>query len=141
MYNYEGNYGLDEPSWSRWRARKRTPPPSPEGVTALHAASVSHNAVVKELREPKNLCRSSNTELEERRRTYAATVKILLLMGASVGTKVSAACPSRRAGRAVTANASVGLKKRTHVPSRGCGGGQRGAAAALPRLFVWRGGH
>lgn len=102
---------------------------------------MSHNAVVKELRDLKNLCTYRSAELEQRRQRCAATVKILLLMGASVGTKVSTARPGSGCFRlAVTANASVGFEERTHEPSRGCGGGQRGAAAAPPRLFVFSGG-
>lgn len=105
---------------------------------------MSHNAVVKELRNLKNLSTSRRAELEERRRTYAATVKILLLMGASVGTKVSTApdlpTPSTlfRYVRltAAAANVPVGPKERTHVFPRGSGGGQRGAAAVPPRLHV-----
>lgn len=99
---------------------------------------MSHNAVLKELRDLKNLGTHGNKELEERRQSYVATVKMLLLMGASVGTKVSTARPlCRYACLAVTANVSVGFKKRTHVPSHGFGGGQRGAVAALPRLLVF----
>lgn len=104
---------------------------------------MSHNAVVKELRNLKNLSTSRSAELEERRQTYAATVKILLLMGASVGTKVSTA-PGlltattlfRYVHLTAAANVPVGPKERTHVFPRGSGGGQRGAAAAPPRLRV-----
>lgn len=109
----------------------------PEGFTPLHAATMSHNAVLKELRDGKNLCVFRKTELKERRQRYAATVKLLLLMGASAGTKVSTACPRFRYHcLSVTTKLCVGSEKRTHVLSRGFGGGQRGAAAAFPRLFV-----
>uniref|UniRef100_H3CY31 Nuclear factor of kappa light polypeptide gene enhancer in B-cells inhibitor, zeta n=1 Tax=Tetraodon nigroviridis TaxID=99883 RepID=H3CY31_TETNG len=58
-----------------------------DGLTALHAATVSHNAVVKELRDAKPLCAYRSAELEEKREAYAATVRTLLLMGASAGAK------------------------------------------------------
>lgn len=64
----------------------------PEGLTALHTATMSHNAVLKELWDQKYPCMDRKTELEQRRQTYANIVKSLLLMGASIGTKVSTTC-------------------------------------------------
>lgn len=68
----------------------------PEGLTALHTATMSHNAVLKELWDQKFPCMDRKTELEQRRQTHADIVKSLLLMGASTGSKVSTArtqCP------------------------------------------------
>lgn len=61
----------------------------PEGLTALHTATMSHNAVLKELRDQKYPCTDGKTELEQRCQMYANIVKRLLLMGASLGSKVS----------------------------------------------------
>lgn len=61
----------------------------PEGLTALHIAIMSHNAVLKELWDQKYPCSDRKTELEQRRQTYVNIVKGLLLMGASIGSKVS----------------------------------------------------
>lgn len=61
----------------------------PEGLTALHTATMSHNAVLKELWDQKYPCTDRKTELEQRSQTHANIVKSLLLMGASIGSKVS----------------------------------------------------
>ncbi|XP_056882482.1 NF-kappa-B inhibitor zeta [Takifugu flavidus] len=58
-----------------------------DGLTALHTATMSHNAVLKELWDQKHPCTDRKTELEQRRQTYANIVKSLLLMGASIGSK------------------------------------------------------
>ncbi len=60
-----------------------------EGFTPLHAAVMSHNAVVKELRTLENPCLYTTMELEKRRQMYVECIKTLLLMGASFGRKVS----------------------------------------------------
>lgn len=56
------------------------------GQTPLQAAVQSHNAVVKELRKQDSL--PQKMELLKRKKLYLECIKILLLMGASVGTKV-----------------------------------------------------
>lgn len=65
---------------------------TPEGQTPLHAAVQSHNAVVKELRKQDSL--PQKMELLQRKKAYLDCIKILMLMGASAGTKVG-----RRPGR------------------------------------------
>lgn len=60
-----------------------------EGLTALHLAVLSHNTVVKDLRNLENPCIFMTTELGQRKRMYLECIKILLNMGASCGTKVS----------------------------------------------------
>uniref|UniRef100_A0A3Q3WR07 Uncharacterized protein n=1 Tax=Mola mola TaxID=94237 RepID=A0A3Q3WR07_MOLML len=57
-----------------------------DGLTPLHTAVMSHNAVVRERRIIKNLCLYRKTELAKKRWIYVQCVKILLLMGASFGT-------------------------------------------------------
>ncbi|XP_037617687.1 NF-kappa-B inhibitor zeta [Sebastes umbrosus] len=58
-----------------------------DGLTALHAAVLSHNAAVKELRSLGNLCSYVAKELLQKRQMYVECIKTLLLMGASCGTK------------------------------------------------------
>ncbi|KAI3366125.1 hypothetical protein L3Q82_009946 [Scortum barcoo] len=58
-----------------------------DGFTPLHAAVMSHNAVVKELGSLENPCSYMAMELVERKKTFVECVKTLLLMGASFGTK------------------------------------------------------
>lgn len=58
-----------------------------DGFTPLHAAVMSHNAVVKELRTLENPCPYKTMELVQRRQMYVECIKALLLMGASLGTK------------------------------------------------------
>lgn len=59
---------------------------APSGQTPLQAAVQSHNAVVKELRKQDSL--PQKMELLQRKKLYLECIKILLLMGASAGTKV-----------------------------------------------------
>ncbi|XP_042261048.1 NF-kappa-B inhibitor zeta [Thunnus maccoyii] len=58
-----------------------------EGLTPLHAAVLSHNAVVKELRSLENTCSHMTVDLAQRRQMYVQCTKTLLLMGASFGMK------------------------------------------------------
>ncbi|KAI9525841.1 hypothetical protein NQZ68_002389 [Dissostichus eleginoides] len=58
-----------------------------DGLTPLHAAVLSHNAVVKELRTLGNLCSCMAKELAQRAHMYVECIKTLLLTGASSGTK------------------------------------------------------
>lgn len=58
-----------------------------DGFTPLHAAVLSHNAVVKELRSLKNLCSYVENELVQKIQMYVECIKTLLLMGASCWTK------------------------------------------------------
>ncbi|KAM3585513.1 uncharacterized protein V6R79_019623 [Siganus canaliculatus] len=58
-----------------------------DGLTPLHTAVLAHNAVVKELRTLGNSCSYMTQKLGQRRQTYVESIKALLLMGASFGTK------------------------------------------------------
>ncbi|XP_023249078.1 NF-kappa-B inhibitor zeta-like [Seriola lalandi dorsalis] len=58
-----------------------------DGLTPLHVAVLSHNAVVKEQRCLENPCTYMAAELVRRRQTLVECVKTVLLMGASHGTK------------------------------------------------------
>ncbi|XP_076580146.1 NF-kappa-B inhibitor zeta-like [Chaetodon auriga] len=58
-----------------------------DGLTPLHVAVLSHNAVVKELRTLENPCSFMTNELLQRRHTHVECVQTLLLMGASLGTE------------------------------------------------------
>ncbi|KAM4601909.1 NF-kappa-B inhibitor zeta isoform 2-T2 [Polymixia lowei] len=58
-----------------------------DGLTPLHMAVLSHNAVVKELRCQASPCSAIATELSQRRQMYMVCIRTLLLMGASSGTK------------------------------------------------------
>ncbi|XP_027867145.1 NF-kappa-B inhibitor zeta isoform X4 [Xiphophorus couchianus] len=58
-----------------------------DGLTPLHAAVLSHNAVVKEVRHLENPCPFMISELAHRRRRYVECVRTLMHMGASYGTK------------------------------------------------------
>ncbi|CAK6973688.1 LOW QUALITY PROTEIN: NF-kappa-B inhibitor zeta-like [Scomber scombrus] len=58
-----------------------------DGLTPLHAAVLSHNTVMKELRSVESTCSYMATELMQRRQMYIECIKTLLLMGASYGTK------------------------------------------------------
>ncbi|XP_070786656.1 NF-kappa-B inhibitor zeta [Enoplosus armatus] len=58
-----------------------------DGLTPLHAAVLSHNAAVKELRSLGNPSSYIAMELLQRRQAHSECVKTLLLMGASCGTK------------------------------------------------------
>lgn len=57
-------------------------------MTPLHVAVVCHNGVLKELRSPEAPCAWRRAELLQRRQLYVDCVKTLLLMGASLGTRV-----------------------------------------------------
>nr|XP_020476180.1 NF-kappa-B inhibitor zeta-like [Monopterus albus] len=57
-----------------------------DGLTPLHVAVSSHNAVVKELRTLEKPCLYEATKVEQRRRMYVECVKTFLLMGAACGT-------------------------------------------------------
>lgn len=59
------------------------------GLTPLHAAVMSHNSVVKELRHLENPCLYMTKEMVQRKQTYVECIKILLFMGASIGSKVT----------------------------------------------------
>lgn len=61
------------------------------GLTPLHVAVLSHNAVVKEIRQLENPCSFMTSELAQRKHKYLECIKMLMLMGASYGTKVSIA--------------------------------------------------
>ncbi|XP_075951280.1 NF-kappa-B inhibitor zeta isoform X2 [Anarhichas minor] len=56
------------------------------GFTPLHAAVLSHNAVVKELKSPGSLCTYKAKELLQKTQMSVECIKTLLLMGASCGT-------------------------------------------------------
>uniref|UniRef100_A0A3P9JSJ9 Nuclear factor of kappa light polypeptide gene enhancer in B-cells inhibitor, zeta n=1 Tax=Oryzias latipes TaxID=8090 RepID=A0A3P9JSJ9_ORYLA len=58
-------------------------------LTPLHVAVLSHNAVVKETRQLENPCSFMTSELAQRKHKYLECIKMLMLMGASYGTKVS----------------------------------------------------
>uniref|UniRef100_A0A665X492 Nuclear factor of kappa light polypeptide gene enhancer in B-cells inhibitor, zeta n=2 Tax=Echeneis naucrates TaxID=173247 RepID=A0A665X492_ECHNA len=58
-----------------------------DGMTPLHVAVLSHNAVVKEQRRLGNPSVDKAAELVQRRQTFVECVKTLLLMGASHRTK------------------------------------------------------
>lgn len=60
-----------------------------QGLTPLHTAVTSHNAAAKELRVLENPCSYRKKELAEKSHTYIKCIKTLLLMGASIGTKVT----------------------------------------------------
>ncbi|XP_070814264.1 NF-kappa-B inhibitor zeta [Chaetodon trifascialis] len=60
-----------------------------DGLTPLHVAVLSHNAVVKELRTLENPCSYMTNQLLQRRHTHVECVKMLLLMGASFGTEAT----------------------------------------------------
>ncbi|XP_071774303.2 NF-kappa-B inhibitor zeta [Centroberyx gerrardi] len=58
-----------------------------DGLTPLHAAVLSHNAVVKELRSLESICSFMAAKLMQKRQMYRECIKTLLLMGACCGTK------------------------------------------------------
>uniref|UniRef100_A0A3Q2DIK8 NFKB inhibitor zeta n=1 Tax=Cyprinodon variegatus TaxID=28743 RepID=A0A3Q2DIK8_CYPVA len=58
-----------------------------DGLTPLHVAVLSHNAVVRELREMDNPCKYMISKLAHRKRSYVECIRILMFMGASYGTK------------------------------------------------------
>ncbi|XP_030610155.1 NF-kappa-B inhibitor zeta [Archocentrus centrarchus] len=58
-----------------------------DGLTPLHMAVLSHNAVIKEMRNLENPCSYMTMELGQRKHVYVECIKILLCMGASCGTK------------------------------------------------------
>ncbi|XP_039998341.1 NF-kappa-B inhibitor zeta [Xiphias gladius] len=58
-----------------------------DGFTPLHAAILSHNAVIKELRCLENACSYMAMVLAQRRQMFVECIKTLLLMGASHRTK------------------------------------------------------
>ncbi|XP_022065762.2 NF-kappa-B inhibitor zeta [Acanthochromis polyacanthus] len=58
-----------------------------DGLTALHAAVLSHNAAVKETRKAEDSCSYMVAERVQRRQMLVECIKILLHMGASYGTK------------------------------------------------------
>ncbi|XP_075999973.1 NF-kappa-B inhibitor zeta [Genypterus blacodes] len=58
-----------------------------DGFTPLHAAILSHNKVVKELRGIKNCCSVMEAEFGQRKQMYVECIRTLLLLGASCGTK------------------------------------------------------
>lgn len=57
-----------------------------DGFTPLHAAVVSHNAALKEQQSLN--CSYRQTELLQLRQVYVECIRTLLLMGASLWTKV-----------------------------------------------------
>ncbi|XP_054603651.1 NF-kappa-B inhibitor zeta isoform X3 [Nothobranchius furzeri] len=58
-----------------------------DGLTPLHVAVLSHNAVIREMRSMENPCSYMKSELTNKRFTYVKIIKILMQMGASYGTK------------------------------------------------------
>ncbi|KAK2857001.1 hypothetical protein Q5P01_005736 [Channa striata] len=58
-----------------------------DGLTPLHAAVLSHNGVLKDLRTLENPCSYMFTVLTKRRQMYTECVRTLLLMGASCGAR------------------------------------------------------
>ncbi|KAF3688461.1 NF-kappa-B inhibitor zeta I-kappa-B-zeta [Channa argus] len=58
-----------------------------DGLTPLHAAVLSHNGVLKELRTLENPCTYMSMELAKRRHKYIECIKTLMLMGASCGKR------------------------------------------------------
>ncbi|KAM9334143.1 NF-kappa-B inhibitor zeta [Symphorus nematophorus] len=58
-----------------------------DGLTPLHRAVLSHNAVVKDLRTLENPCSYMTMELVRRKKIYVECINILLLMGAALGAK------------------------------------------------------
>lgn len=76
-------------AFSSGRAPPLSPDPHPKGETPLHTAVQSHNTVVRELRRPDLL--TQRLELLQRKKLHLDGIKILLLMGASAGTKVGPA--------------------------------------------------
>ncbi|XP_041835118.1 NF-kappa-B inhibitor zeta [Melanotaenia boesemani] len=58
-----------------------------EGLTPLHAAVMSHNAVVKEMRCLENPCSYMMMEFTQKKLMYVECIKTLMHMGASCGTK------------------------------------------------------
>lgn len=59
-----------------------------DGFTPLHAAVASHNTAVKEQQSLDVTCLYRQTELLQLRQAYTECIKSLLLMGASLWTKV-----------------------------------------------------
>lgn len=78
------------------------------GLTPLHAALLSHNAAVKELRSPAGLCSHRAQELLRGKQTYFECIRTLLLMGASCGAKVTVE-GGREGGGGVVLRRHVGL--------------------------------
>ncbi|KAJ8004021.1 hypothetical protein DPEC_G00154470 [Dallia pectoralis] len=64
-----------------------------DGLTALHTAVLSHNAVLRDLSSITNLESPEATELMQRRKLLGECVNMLLLMGSSCATK------DRKSGR------------------------------------------
>ncbi|KAM4538293.1 NF-kappa-B inhibitor zeta isoform 2-T2 [Fundulus diaphanus] len=58
-----------------------------DGLTPLHAAVLSHNAVVREVRHLENPCPYMISDLAHRRHRYVECIRTLMHMGASYGTK------------------------------------------------------
>ncbi|XP_017291946.1 NF-kappa-B inhibitor zeta [Kryptolebias marmoratus] len=58
-----------------------------DGLTPLHVAVLSHNAVVKEMRKLENPCSYMTSELAHKRRMYVECIRTLMHMGASYGSK------------------------------------------------------
>ncbi|KAM9766609.1 NF-kappa-B inhibitor zeta isoform 1-T2 [Menidia menidia] len=58
-----------------------------DGLTPLHTAVLSHNAVVKETRLLENPCRYMTAELAQKRRVYLECVRTLMNMGGHYGVK------------------------------------------------------
>lgn len=116
------------------------------GLTPLHTAVMSHNAVVRQRRIIKNLCLYRKTELAKKRWMYVQCVKILLLMGASFGTKVwkvleFGIISEITEPKDQEINLSAGSEERTDVRSHGFGGGQRWAVTYFPPAVVVALGH
>ncbi|XP_029941856.1 NF-kappa-B inhibitor zeta-like isoform X2 [Salarias fasciatus] len=58
-----------------------------EGLTPLHSAVLSHNAVLREHRTLKEPCQFMSRQLENRRNRHRDCVRTLLLMGANCGAQ------------------------------------------------------
>lgn len=61
-----------------------------DGFTPLHAAVLSHNAALKEQQSLDVTCLYRQVELLQLRQMYTECIRTLLLMGASLWTKVGA---------------------------------------------------
>lgn len=145
MFNYEGAYVVFCFSVTCKHLYWSTSFFLSGGLTALHAAVMSHNAVVKELRTLENPCSYMTMELGQRRQMHFECIKILLHMGACFGTKASMKTTVQliksyfyfETISRCSSFASAGSKKWTYVSSHGFWGGKRGAVEPFPRPVVF----
>lgn len=108
-------------------------PPSVLGLTPLHVAVLSHNAVVQELSRLESPQSPQTAALMQRRKLLGECINTLMLMGASFGTTVRDTKPVLRSLK-ILCHAShhstrsmflPGSQKRTHRPAHGSRGSQR----------------